>query len=125
MIKKAGHIAVILILLVSTTGITFSKHCHKNMLFGITVMSDGDQCCNGPCSCCEDKVEFHRLAVDFVSGDVQVSFDEIPSVDLMAIDLMIDVSFDMDHFSNEIDLDYNLPPPKGSLSPSFIQSFLL
>ena len=95
------------------------------MLFGMTVMSDGDQCCKGACSCCEDKVEFHKLDVDFVSSDVQVSFDKIPSVDLMAIDLMIDVPLDLELLSNEIDLAYNLPPPKISLSPSFIQSFLL
>ena len=125
MLRKSIHIIISLVLLVSTTGLTISKHYSMGQLFDVSYIGEADHCCPVPCDCCQDDFEFHKLEVEFVGSDVQVSFDDLPSIDLMLITALFEINPDIGDFSDEIDYTTNLPPPKDSFSPSFTQSFLL
>ncbi len=125
MLKRASHIVLILILMVSTTGIAISKHYMMGELFDISLIGEADHCCTIPCDCCEDEFEFHKLEVEFIGPDVQVSFDEIPSLDLLVSTMFFEVETDLSVISDEIEFANNHPPPIGFFTPSFTQSFLL
>ena len=123
--KKVSHIIITLFLLVSTTGITISKHYSMGELYDASFIGEADRCCSEPCDCCEDEFEFYRLEVEFVGSDVQFSFNEVPSVDLLIITVLFDLNENSELLSNETDYTTNLPPPKNLISPAFTQSFLL
>ena len=125
MLKKVSHIVISLILLVSTTGLTISKHYSMGELFDVSFIGEADRCCPIPCDCCEDEFEFHRLEVEFVGSDVQISINKVSVVDLFVCTTLFDINANQGYFSDEIDYATNLPPPKYSFTPSFTQSFIL
>ncbi|NOX46950.1 MAG: hypothetical protein GXO89_08240 [Chlorobi bacterium] len=125
MIKRASHIVLVIILMVSTTGVAFSKHYMMGELFDVSIIGDADHCCTIPCDCCDDEFEFHKLEVKFIGSDVQVTFNEIKPIDLLINTLFFDVEAEMDILANKIEFANNHPPPKDSFAPTFTQSFLL
>ena len=125
MLKKSVHIIISLILLVSTSGLTISRHYSMGKLFDVSLIGEADHCCTVPCDCCKDEFEFHKLEVEFVGSDIHVSFDEIPTLDLLVSTLLFDVDSDLGIPISEIDYANNHPPPLESAAPSFTQSFLL
>ncbi|RLD57563.1 MAG: hypothetical protein DRJ05_09510 [Bacteroidetes bacterium] len=125
MLKKVSHIIISLILLVSTTGLTISKHYSMGELFDVSFIGEADSCCPVPCDCCEDEFEFHRLEVEFVGSDIEVSFDEISSIDIAVITSIFDINIDLGYLLNEKEYANNHSPPIISFTPSLTQSFLL
>ena len=125
MLKRASHIIIILILMVSTTGITISKHCAIGEILEVSFTGEADHCCTIPYDCCEGEFEYHRLDLEFIGSDKQFSFDDNLSIDLLNITVLFSLSIDLDSFSNITEYITNRQPMKSSHIPSFTQSFLL
>ena len=111
--------------MVSTTGIAISKHFMMGELFDVSFIGEADSCCPIPCDCCKDTFEFHRLDVEFVGSDIEVSFDEISSIDIAVITSIFDINIDLGYLLNEKEYANNHSPPIISFTPSLTQSFLL
>ena len=125
MLKKIRNIIIILILLVSTTGVSLSKHYSGGKLYSIALFGDAESCCKVPCDCCSDETDFMKLDIDFVSSTFN-------SPEISIIDLLSDFNFSYitsDYFKNlnidqYIDWYPDISPPKIEDSSVFFQTFL-
>jgi hypothetical protein len=54
MLRKIIHILITLLLIVTTTGVTFSMHYCGGELISTSVNTDTEKCCDGAGGCCED-----------------------------------------------------------------------
>jgi hypothetical protein len=74
MLKKTGHILIILLLLFGTTGLTITRHfCGKNLIH-TSIYSSPNNCCKGNCpGCHNEKINF-RITDQFESYQTQIDF---------------------------------------------------
>ncbi len=85
--KKALHIILSLVLLVSTTGVTFSMHYCGGQYVSTSLFVEADSCCGDACGCCENKNVHYEVDDDYTSPVVSV-ID--PSIEL---DLLIELFY--------------------------------
>lgn len=116
MFKTLSHIIISLLLLVTTTGMTISKHFCDEFLISTSLFAEAESCC-GEDSCCHNETEFLQLKEDF-----QPSFTtQLPCS--IAIDLIVSklrqLDFDDSAFTNQPPFIEVKPP-----SPPKIQTFL-
>lgn len=64
MIRKVAHMAISVLLLIATAGITVSKHYCGDKLKSVTLMNSPDACCDME-SCCHDEKQVFMLDNDF------------------------------------------------------------
>jgi len=83
MLKKALHISLVVLLLISTTGVTMYKHYCQGSLVSKSIGIPGKKCCNNSCKACHnesntfkitDKYEANNNILKF-KADVQKIFD--------------------------------------------------
>lgn len=70
-IKKFGHIIMILLLLISTAGVSINKHYSGGELFSTAIFVEAESCCETPCGCCDEKSEQIKVEADYLTS----SFD--------------------------------------------------
>jgi hypothetical protein len=74
MFKRAGHILIILLLLLGTTGVTITRHYCGGRLVGTSLFSAPKHCCNGECPMCHNEKIDLRITDNFQSTQSQVDF---------------------------------------------------
>ena len=91
-IKKFGHIIMILLLLISTAGVSINKHYSGGELFSTAIFIEADSCCETPCGCCDEKSEFFKVEADFLTS----SFSLVGAVqlDLLSTSISLLVDFE-------------------------------
>ncbi len=112
-------------MLVSTTGVSLSKHYSGGKLYSIALFGDAESCCEVPCACCSDETEFIKLKLDYVSS----SFDspEISITDIFGnfgISVISYYTIENLNFGNTIVPYPDISPPKIEDSSVFFQTFL-
>ncbi|MCK9219167.1 MAG: hypothetical protein M0P47_03840 [Bacteroidales bacterium] len=74
MLKKAGHILMIIALLFGTTGLTITRHyCGKNLMH-TALYSTPDNCCNGNCPGCHNEKISLKITDQFESTQDHLDF---------------------------------------------------
>jgi len=74
MLKKAGHILIIIVLLFGTTGLTITRHyCGKNLMH-TALYSTPDNCCKGDCPGCHNEKISLRITDQFESIQDHLDF---------------------------------------------------
>lgn len=73
MVKKFSHIILSLLLLVSTIGLTISKHYCGNSFVSTSLFTEGESCCEMD-GCCHNETDFYQVDEDFSI----TTFSEIP-----------------------------------------------
>jgi len=68
MLKKAGNIAIILLLLVATGGIPVTRHYCGAVEMSFSVYSTPKACCNGHCDKCHNIFKFTKVNDNFEAG---------------------------------------------------------
>lgn len=126
MLRKVIHIILTLVMLVSTMGMTVSKHFCGNKLISVSVTSEAKFCCDdvGEDGCCRNETDRFELDVDtlltvFNIDDVQESELNI-FIPLLCL-------FDKDRTDgvNYAFIPFSPPPPKILSRLSTIQVFRL
>jgi hypothetical protein len=74
MLKKAGHIAIMLLLLFGTTGLTITRHYCGNHLIQTSIFSTPEKCCKGNCPGCRNENINVRITDQFESNPTQINF---------------------------------------------------
>jgi len=60
MLKRIGHIIIILLLLCGTTGFTITRHYCGGRLMHASLFSTPGNCCKEDCNCCHnEKIKIH------------------------------------------------------------------
>ena len=70
MLKKALHIAMALLLMISITGLTIHKHYCGDELTNVSIFVDTSDCQESSCAHCEDETINCKMDVDIFSADV-------------------------------------------------------
>jgi hypothetical protein len=74
MLKKAGHILIMFLLLFGTTGLTITRHyCSRNLIH-TSIYSASHNCCKGNCRSCHNEKINLRISDQFESSQSQVEF---------------------------------------------------
>ena len=68
MFKKAGNIAIILLLLVATGGMPITRHYCGAAEMSFSVYSTPKACCNGHCGKCHNVFRFTKVDDNFEAG---------------------------------------------------------
>lgn len=68
MIKKAGNIAIILLLLIATGGLPVTRHFCGAAEMSFSVYSTPKACCNGNCDKCHNVFKFSKVNDNFETG---------------------------------------------------------
>jgi hypothetical protein len=122
MLKKTGHIILTLLVLVATTGLTFSKHYCGNELKSVKFFSEAKLCCSGPCKCCHNETVTVKISDDFSANSFLFDFCqsafEIPIKHIL-IQKELPESFE------KVARVYDLPPPPVQTVLSSLQTYLL
>jgi len=74
MLKKAGHILTILLLLFSTTGLTITRHYCGRSLIHTVLYSTPENCCKGHCPGCHNEKISFRITDHFESSQTRLDF---------------------------------------------------
>jgi hypothetical protein len=93
MFKKTTHICLIFLLLISTMGLTITKHYCGSHLINQTVNTIPDNCCKGQCNHCHNESKHIILSDNFENIDTQLNFlskiTKLPDISQYSITMFI------------------------------------
>ena len=125
MIRKASHIILSIIILLTTAGLAITEHYCGNRLVSVNVLSEPDKCCDD-IDCCHNETIIVKLDTDIIN----ISTDQLPeiiysSVSLVPVTVSNDNSLLSRYLASNI-LGYSdLPPPAINAFLSKLGTFLL
>ena len=73
MLKKAGNIAIILLLLVATGGLPVTRHYCGSAEMSFSVYSTPKSCCSGHCDKCHNVFKFTKVNDNFEAGSTMTA----------------------------------------------------
>lgn len=123
MLRKSVHIILVMLLLVSSTGVTFSMHYCGGELVSTSINKEAKTCCDGTGGCCENKTMHIEIDDDYISSIVVEN-------SIIELDILFPVLFAL--YSDLIPVEANVPitfndsspPPKIQIRLSFLQTYL-
>jgi len=123
MIRKISNSILVLILLITSTGITYHYHYCSGTLMAFSIFHTPEPCCENPDQCCDDKSVTLQFKVDYVfSADYPdltdyfvVQPSEFADAEVFTPPI-IDLSKEYPEES---------PPPTVSLRLSILQQYLI
>lgn len=124
MLRKITHIAVALMLLITTMGFTVSKHYCSDSLVKVTINAEAKSCCDMENGCCRNETVHFHLEGNYVFPMV------INYVQVSNIDILFPVVFSLNQFepgkdiSSEINYSESPPPPRIQTLLSLLQTYL-
>jgi hypothetical protein len=126
--KKIVNINLIVLLVLTTTGFTISKHYCGSRLVSVAVNTEADPCCDdekGPC--CQDESQLFRLQEDFINVLNHLNFRNDSIIDLHFIlnPLFNTHTTRVDNTNNFIVFTTYSPPHKIQTVLAKLQTYLL
>ena len=124
MIRKTAHIALSLLLLISTAGISMTRHYCSDILISVSVYSEAEPCCDGENGCCNNETEIYQIQDDFAAGEYQ-NIEQIRDFSILYTLSLVQFYFEpvSDSYT-----DYHIPepppPPSQREFLSQIQTYL-
>lgn len=124
MIRRATHIILSFLLLVSTIGLSVSKHYCDGKLISTSFFIDADSCCDST-DCCKNETEVFQLHEAF-SVSVDLYLQESAPIDLLLNPIFL---FNDNGIIKSTIKDYIIsespPPTKIQISLANRQTYLL
>ena len=124
MVRKIIHIGLSITLLISTAGISISKHYCCDRLISVSLYSNADPCCDEQTGRCDDETENYRLDDDFTAVE-NLQIKQIEGYEIL--NLFVLFSFLLEPVSDSYD-DYLIPelpsPPTQRQALSLLQTYL-
>jgi hypothetical protein len=125
MFKKLAHIIISLLLMVSTTGFTITRHYCGDRLEKMAINTQPKSCCTMH-GCCHNETSFHQLKENF-SAPINVGSNSKPVIQLFTADLFIqwrEKSPDNDFYSSVAVIE-SPPPLRTTTALSLMQTYLI
>ncbi|MBK7214535.1 MAG: hypothetical protein IPH88_14790 [Bacteroidales bacterium] len=72
MLKKAGNIVIVFLLLIATAGIPFTRHYCGSTVMSFSVFSTPEPCRDNHCDKCHNIFKFSKLESEFESGIINI-----------------------------------------------------
>lgn len=122
MFKQIGHIIIVAMLFIATTGFTMHQHYCMGNLVETTVFHEPVYCCEEGSDCCQNESETFQLKEDFVYTVQLNDFEDI-EIDL-ALTTPVFTIFLHEQFFVQVPY-YTLHPPDRSTELARLQAFKL
>lgn len=123
MVKRIAHIFISLLLILATTGVTFTRHYCGGRLVSSSVFGDSHKCCGTHCNSCHTEVSNFKVADDFVASTFKIDHPQ-----QLTLDWLVTPSINL--FSTEINLNFsvnkvllNSSPPIAENPSALLQIF--
>jgi len=121
MLKKICHTFIVILLVITTSGITISRHYCGNSLFSTALGHHAKSCCDSKCQGCHDEIIHFKVVDHFNITLRKADFDLKPiTLDIIHCDLVI-FNFKANRFSCPV--AFASSPPIADHSPALLQIF--
>ncbi len=118
------HIVMSIVLLISTTGFTVSKHYCGNELVNFSIDAQAKSCCDMSGGCCHTESEHFQVKENFLGQVISKDFQDYGLDFLFVISFTI-VNIQSFEIDNQIfELADSPPPPKIQTNLSLLQIYL-
>lgn len=108
-IKKFGHIIMILLLLISTAGVSINKHYSGGELFSTALFVEAESCCETPCGCCDEKSEQIKVEADYLASTFDLQ--DASQLDLLFSSIPVVLQFEAFASNNNSFMEWDTSPP--------------
>jgi hypothetical protein len=122
MLKKISHIILVSFILLTTMGMTVSKHYCGSSLESVRVLSTPEHCCKIPNGCCHDESFTIKIEDDFSVTTHAFDFTQFAVVLPALVELTAD---EVPQNKLAVSLLDAPPPPKIQTVLSRLQAYLL
>ena len=125
MFRKTGNIALAILLLITTTGFSISKHYCGSHLVEVAINSEIEPCCGemGNSNCCHNETEYFQLKEDFVSSS-SIENTSITCFDILFPLVFVDFLDSPGIVEIEIKNFAESQPPTTQTKLSLLQTYL-
>jgi hypothetical protein len=104
MIKKTANIAIVILLLIATSGVPVTRHYCGRSLMSFSIYSTPKACCEGSCDKCHSIFKFSKVNDNFMAGS---SVATQPLTDYSTFQTpFIAILIDISNISHSTDLVY-------------------
>lgn len=123
MVKRIAHIFISLLLVVATTGVTFSRHYCGGHLVSSSVLGKAHQCCGTHCNSCHDEISSFKVTDNFVASAFKIDHAQ-----QLTLDWLVAPGIDLFSTSNDQNFSvnkflFNSSPPIAENSSALLQIF--
>jgi hypothetical protein len=122
MLRKVTHIALVILLLTTTMGVTFYKHYCGQNLESVSINSLPKSCCDGPCNCCHNESFSVKIHDDYSVTAFTFDFHQVELAVPVICQLLI---ADLPVQPKMVEPKYDLPPPPIQTILSSLQTYRL
>lgn len=121
--KRISHILLALLVMISTMGMTVSKHFCGDELIEVTILTTPDSCCDSPTGCCHNETTSLKVKDEFSVASFTFDFSQwglqlppLPQIEQL-----------QQTMPTTVEMVTHTPPPPPRLQTvlSRLQSFLL
>lgn len=124
MFKKASHIILSMLLLITTIGLAISKHYCGGELVSTRLFAEAESCCNSA-DCCKNESKTYQLDEDLAVAS-NLELPESIQLDLFVEAVVLfDAQFEENLNRKEFIITDLPPPPKIKTALSQRQTYLL
>jgi hypothetical protein len=122
MLKKIGHITLVLLILATTAGMTISEHYCGDTLREVSFMHEADPCCDIPDDCCHNESSTYVIDDSFSVSNFNFEF----TTQLISIPVCFELyKVSLEEQPSTLFWINTHPPPNISTTQAKVQSFLL
>ena len=129
--KKVIHIAVSLLLMVSTTGVIINKHYSGGELFSASIFIDAKSCCETSCchhehrNNCHEESDYYKLSTEFTKPSTDELKLVYSNLSFDIADFTISIPFTQHSNNSILKLPRIKAPPIADGLPVLYHSLLL
>ena len=121
MIRKLGHIIIVLTLILATAGVTFTSHYCGSKLVSSSFIKQPKSCCDSHCNACHNKTTHLQVTENFEASTLTVDF-KIYSPNIWASPIIDELIISFQSFP-VLFSNLNNSPPLICPSPALLQVF--
>jgi len=123
MIRRISHIAISVLLVLTTTGVTLSRHYCNSQLVSSSVFGKAHNCCGSHCKSCHDEVSAFRVSDNFVSSTLKISQPHQFSLDWLILTNIHLSTLASENNLHTTQFQFSSSPPIADNPPALLQVF--
>lgn len=125
LIRKASHIILSFILILTTAGMTITKHYCGSKLVSINIFTEPDKCCNNS-DCCHNETVTVKINADIINLSPVYSFETVSSsISFITAAIFNNIPVLSAYLTTNSSRSSDIPPPATGPFISKLGAFLL
>ena len=123
MVKRISHILVSLLLIIATTGVTFTRHYCGDHLISSSVLGKAHNCCGTHCNSCHTEVSSYKVADNFTASEFKIDLAQQLTLDWLATPCIDLFSISIESYFSVNKFLFNSSPPIAENTLALLQIF--